>query len=241
MLAFGAVQYAYAISQRVEPMPYSQFQLLLHDKKIAEIGVSDRYIQGKLKSPLPNGRSAFVTTRVDPQFADELQKYGVTYTGEVESKLLQDVLSWIVPVVLFFAIWTFLVRRMGQGMGGALMAIGKSKAKVYVESDTGVRFDDVAGVDEAKDELCEIVDFLEKSSTVWPSRRTHAQRCAPGWSSWYRQNVTREGSGGAGQSAILFHLRVPSSWRCSWALVQPGYAISLFRRAARRACDHLHR
>src|SRR6266852_7033832 len=160
MLGLLVVQYVYATAQRVAPLPYRQFQQLLPDGKIAEIAVSDRYIQGKLKEPLPNGKSQFVTTRIDPQFADELQKYGVTYTGEVESTLVQDLLSWIVPVALFFGLWTLIARRM-QGLGGGLMSIGKSKAKVYVESDTGVRFDDVAGVDEAKEELRELVDFLK--------------------------------------------------------------------------------
>jgi cell division protease FtsH len=154
------VQYFYAIGQKVAQIPYSQFQQLLHDHKIAEIAVSDRYIQGKLKEPLPNGKTEFATTRVDFQFADELQKYGVTYTGEVESTLVQDLLSWIVPVALFFGLWMFIARRM-QGLGGGLMSIGKSRAKIYVESDTGVRFDDVAGVDEAKDELVEVVEFLK--------------------------------------------------------------------------------
>ena len=154
------VQYFYTTAQKVAAIPYSQFQQLLHDSKVAEIGVSDRYIQGKLKEPLPDGKSEFVTTRVDPQFADELQKYGVTYRGEVESTLVQDLLSWILPVALFFGLWTFIARRM-RGLGGGLMSIGKSKAKIYVEADTGVRFDDVAGVDEAKEELAEIVDFLK--------------------------------------------------------------------------------
>ncbi len=161
VLGILVLQYIYTMAQRIEPIPYSQFQQLLHAGKIAEIGVSDRYIQGKLKEPLPGGKTQFVTTRVDPQFAEELQKYGVTYTGQVESTFLRDLLSWIIPVVLFIGLWTFLARRMSQGLGGGLMSIGKSKAKIYVESDTGVRFDDVAGVNEAKDELREIVDFLK--------------------------------------------------------------------------------
>jgi cell division protease FtsH len=161
VLGILVLQYIYTMAQRIEPIAYSQFQQLLHDGKIAEIGVSDRYIQGKLKEPLPGGKTQFVTTRVDPQFAEELQKYGVTYTGQVESTFLRDVLSWVVPVALFIGLWSFLARRMSQGLGGGLMSIGKSKAKIYVETDTGVRFDDVAGVDEAKDELREVVEFLK--------------------------------------------------------------------------------
>jgi len=159
-LGLLALQYFYISAQKVASIPYSQFEQLLHDGKISQVGVSDRYIQGTLKEPL-DGKSEFVTTRVDPRFADELQKYNVTYTGEVGSTLLQDLLSWVVPVALFFGVWMFLSRRVTQGLGGGLMSIGKSKAKIYVETDTGVRFDDVAGVDEAKEELNEIVEFLK--------------------------------------------------------------------------------
>jgi cell division protease FtsH len=154
------LQYFYAATNPIAQIPYSQFQQLLQDHKIAEIGISDRYIQGKLKKPFPNGKTQFTTTRVDPQFAQELEKYGVTYSGEVHSTLLWDLLSWIVPTLLFFGLWMLLARRASQGLGG-IMSIGKSKAKIYVEADTGVRFDDVAGVDEAKEELCEVVDFLK--------------------------------------------------------------------------------
>jgi cell division protease FtsH len=160
ILGLLALQYFYTTAQKVAAIPYSQFEQLLRDHKIAEVGVSDRYIQGRLKEPL-NGKSQFVTTRVDPRFADELQKYGVTFRGEVESTLVTDLLSWVVPALLFFGVWMFLSRRVAQGLGGGLMSIGKSKAKIYVEADTGVRFDDVAGVDEAKDELREIVEFLK--------------------------------------------------------------------------------
>ena len=157
------IQYFVATASRVAPIPYSQFQQLLHDRKIASVGVSDRFLQGSLKEPLPGGQKQFVTTRVDPEFANELDKYGVSYTGQIESTFLRDLLSWIVPVLLFMGVWWYLGRRFAQsqGFGGGLMSIGKSKAKIYVESDTGVTFDDVAGVDEAKDELREVVDFLK--------------------------------------------------------------------------------
>ena len=161
-LGIMLVQYVYVGTQKIANIPYSQFEQLLRDGKVAEIGVSDRFIQGKLKEPL-DGKSVFVTTRVDPQFAEELQKYNVRYTGQVESTLVRDILSWILPVLIFFGIWAYLGRRMAKSLGGpgGLMTIGKSKAKVYVESDTGVTFADVAGIDEAKDELRGIVEFLK--------------------------------------------------------------------------------
>ncbi|HEX8166860.1 MAG TPA: ATP-dependent zinc metalloprotease FtsH [Beijerinckiaceae bacterium] len=162
LVAFGGlmlVQYIYVTTQQVANIPYSQFEQLLREGKVAEIGISDRFIQGKLKEPL-DGKGVFVTTRVDPEFAQQLEKYNVRYNGQVESTFLRDLLSWILPVALFFGLWTWLGRRFAQGAGG-LMSIGKSKAKIYVESDTGVTFADVAGVDEAKDELREIVDFLK--------------------------------------------------------------------------------
>ncbi len=160
ILGLLALQYFYTTAQKVAAIPYSQFEQLLRDHMVSEVAISDRYIQGRLKEPL-NGKSQFVTTRVDPRVAEQLQKYGVTFTGEVESTLVTDLLSWVVPVALFFGVWMFLSRRVTQGLGGGLMSIGKSKAKIYVEADTGVRFDDVAGVDEAKDELREVVEFLK--------------------------------------------------------------------------------
>src|SRR5579883_3332752 len=139
ILGLLVLQCFYVRSEKVASIPYSQFEQLLHDGKVDKVAVSDRYIEGTLKQPL-NGKSQFVTTRVRPELASELQKYGVTYTGAVESTFLQDLLSWIVPVALFFGLWMLLARRVSQGFGGGLMSIGKSKAKIYVEADTGVRF-----------------------------------------------------------------------------------------------------
>jgi len=149
-------------SRKVEPIPYSQFEQLLKDGKLDEIAISKDHIEGKLKQPL-DGRDFFVTTRVDPTFADELAKYKVKFSGEIQSTFLSDLLSWVLPTLFFILIWMFFVRRMAakQGFGG-LMTVGKSKAKIYVEKDTKTSFDDVAGVDEAKDELKEIVEFLKQ-------------------------------------------------------------------------------
>ncbi|HNA67941.1 MAG TPA: ATP-dependent zinc metalloprotease FtsH [Rhodocyclaceae bacterium] len=146
-----------------EPLPYSEFQRRLKAGEVAEIAIADNTIQGSFKQALPDGRQKFVTTRVDPELARDLGQYDVKFTGVVESTLLRDILGWVLPAVIFVAIWLFAMRRFGgkQGFGGGFMNLGKSKAKVYVEANTGVSFADVAGVDEAKDELKEVVGFLK--------------------------------------------------------------------------------
>jgi cell division protease FtsH len=153
-------QYFFTTATQFAQIPYSQFETDLKDGKIAEVAVSDRFIQGRYKEP-QNERPYFVTTRVEPDLAQQLQSHGVVVTGQIESTFLRDLLSWLIPVALFAGVWMFMLRRMGGGVGGGLMQIGKSRAKIYVQSDTGVTFKDVAGVDEAKDELKEIVDFLK--------------------------------------------------------------------------------
>ncbi|MET3840517.1 ATP-dependent zinc metalloprotease FtsH [Bradyrhizobium sp. OAE829] len=157
------IQYIVSATSQVAVIPYSEYQQLLKQGKVATVGISDRILQGTLKEPLPSGQKQFVTTRVDPGIAQELEKAGVIFTGQIESTFVRDLLSWVMPVLLFFGLWWYIGKRAaeGGGFGGGLMAIGKSKAKVYVESNTGVTFADVAGVDEAKDELREIVDFLK--------------------------------------------------------------------------------
>src|SRR4051794_26428701 len=162
MIAVLIIQAVFASFPQIAQIPYSEFQNDLKDGKIAEVRVSGNYIQGRLKEPDSQGRADFITTRVDPEIAGQLEKYDVKFAGTIESTFLRDLLSWIVPIALFFGIWYFMYRRFANQAGfGGLMSVGRSKAKVYVETDTKTTFADVAGVDEAKAELQEIVAFLK--------------------------------------------------------------------------------
>ncbi|KDT34548.1 ATP-dependent metallopeptidase FtsH/Yme1/Tma family protein [Escherichia coli] len=162
LLLLLSLQSYWQTAKPVEPVPYSEFEKALAEGRVAEVLVSDRTVTGRLKSPDSRGKTTIVATRVKPDLADRLSKYDVPYARVLESTWLRDVLSWILPAVAFFGVWFFLFRRFAekQGMGGFLN-IGKSRAKVFVEKNTGVTFADVAGGDEAKAELVEIVDFLK--------------------------------------------------------------------------------
>jgi len=151
-------------STQVQPIPYSEFLQHLKAGRLESITVGSQFIEGKLKAAQPDGRTRIVTTRVAPELARELAQYEVRFEGVVENTLLRDLLSWVVPALVLMGVWSLMAKRMaGQGafggMGG-LLSVGKSRAKLHSETDVGVRFDDVAGVDEAKAELRESVDFL---------------------------------------------------------------------------------
>ncbi len=162
ILGMLVVQSFYKQYTKVEPIPYSRFHTLLEEDKIEEIAVTENHIYGTLKEKNADGLKDFVTTRVEPELADKLDKHNVVYTGVVQSTWMRDLLSWLLPMAVFIGIWMFIIRRMNPGgMSGGLMSIGKSRAKVFVEKETKVTFADVAGVDEAKDELVEIINFLK--------------------------------------------------------------------------------
>jgi len=161
VLGLLLIQNLYSQYTQVEPIPYSRFQHLLEQGSVAEIAITEHQIFGTLKEKNADGFKDFVTTRVEPDLAEVLDKHNVVYTGVVQSTWLRDLLSWIVPTAIFVGIWLFVIRRMGSSMGSGLMSIGKSHAKVFVEKETKVTFDDVAGVDEAKEELVEIINFLK--------------------------------------------------------------------------------
>ena len=144
-----------------EQLPYSDFKAALRQDRIEDVQISAHTIRGTLR---PNtGEKApplrFMTVRVDdPDLVQELEAHNVKYTGQYDSDVLKTLLSWIVPLVFLFILWGFLSRRLGPGQG--VMNFGKSRARIYAERETGVTFADVAGVDEAKEELQEIIDFL---------------------------------------------------------------------------------
>jgi cell division protease FtsH len=154
----------WSASQKVVVIPYSQFVDDLDGGKIAEVRVSGDYVEGEWKAPQKNGAKSFVTTRVSPDLAAQLERNHVRFSGQVQNTFLSTLLSWVIPTLVFFGLWVFWFRGIAQGQGGAggLMSIGRSKAKVYVETNTKTTFNDVAGADEAKEELREIVQFLKR-------------------------------------------------------------------------------
>ncbi|MCX7898762.1 MAG: cell division protein FtsH, partial [Methylocystis sp.] len=152
------------IHQQTQVIPYSEFANLLREDKIAEVFVGDQTVRATLKAPMPDGRTQVLAVRVEPNFAQELEAAKVKYTGLVEQTWITTLLSWIVPIAIFFFFWSLLTQRTMQGLG-SMMSVGQSKAKVFVETDIKISFADVAGVDEAKEELQEIVAFLRDPAT----------------------------------------------------------------------------
>jgi cell division protease FtsH len=174
LLLFG-IQ-AFLLAPHPESMSYSEFKALLRAGKVSELGLYRDTIEGtfsptglegvlskeKIEEIKRSGKSSpsFVTTRVeDPGLVPELEVARVRFTGHVANTWIATLLSWILPAVIFVGLWMLVMKRMNPQSG--LMSIGKSRAKVYVEHQTGVTFDDIAGIDEARAELMEIVDFLK--------------------------------------------------------------------------------
>jgi len=157
-LLFSYLQQAY-FSAKVETIPYSQFKQYIAEGFVGELTIGPENITGTLKFKEREPDQRFTTIRVnDPDLVKDLDEHNVSYTGHYESKFLSTVLSWIIPIAIFFLIWRYAMKKMGPGMG--VMSFAKSKAKIFAESETKVTFADVAGIDEAKEELEEVVQFL---------------------------------------------------------------------------------
>jgi cell division protease FtsH len=162
LLLLGVVQ-MYYMTPGGRSLPYSEFKTMVRNGDVVEVTISEQSIHGTLKAGVGDDKQGrqFTTTRVDdPKLAEELEAKGVKYTGEAVNRWLPDLLGWILPVVFVVALWGFFFRRMGGAEGG-VMSFARSRAKVYVDDEVKVRFADVAGVDEAEEELKEIVEFLK--------------------------------------------------------------------------------
>ncbi len=160
ILLLGLAQ-MYWLTPTAAPIPYSEFKTLLKNGQIAEVAVGEQLIRGTLKEAPAGQSQQFTTTRVDdPKLTEELEARQVKYTGEITNRWLPELLGWIIPLIVFIGIWGFFFRRM-SGAEGGVMSFARSRAKIYADDEVKVRFSDVAGVDEAEDELKEIVEFLK--------------------------------------------------------------------------------
>ena len=146
---------------RPQVIPYSEFIAAVESDKVIEIAVGQDRISGKMRGDTADDEFLFTTVRVDNDLSQKLTEHNVEFSGQVENTFLKAIFSWLLPIGLFFGIWYFLMRRM-QGAQSGVLSFGKNKAKIVGEKDIDTRFTDVAGADEAKEELQEVVDYLEK-------------------------------------------------------------------------------
>src|SRR5918992_3530777 len=156
------------LTETIQRIPYSDFKELLRTGKVESVTLSQDDLRGLLKEGQESalgGTRLFSTVRVqDPELVNELEQQGVKYSGRYENTWVTTLLSWVVPIVIFFGIWSLIFRRMSPG--GTVMTIGRSKAKIYGENEVKVTFSEVADVQEAKDELVENVEFLRNPKKI---------------------------------------------------------------------------
>ncbi len=154
------------ISKQYQPrhIPYSEFLRALRADEIIEVVISQGTLSGKMKLTEKGETQEvrFVTFRVDSELSDELSKHDIVFRGQPENTLIRDILSWVVPALVFFGLWYLLMKRIGGGANQGIMSFGRNRAKLYAEKEIDTKFGDVAGADEAKEELQEIVDYLRE-------------------------------------------------------------------------------
>jgi len=151
---------SYFFTSEVKHVPYSEFKELITKGKISDIVIDVESIQGNLT--LDSGKKTkFLTSRVDdPELVKDLQKNNIKFSGQYENKFIKAIISWVLPFAIIILVWNLLMRRMG-GAPSSVLNFGKSKGKIYGEDEIKITFQDVAGVDEAKEELKEIIEYLK--------------------------------------------------------------------------------
>jgi cell division protease FtsH len=161
LLLLAIAQAFFAQMQGGETISYSDFKNDVRQDKVQEVTLSEDRVRGLFKPQGSDKPRAFTAVRVsDDKLPSELEQHAVKYTGEVANRWLTDVIGWIIPLVFIIGLWTFFFRRMGGAEGG-VMSFARSRAKIYADDDVKIGFADVAGVDEAEEELKEIVEFLK--------------------------------------------------------------------------------
>ncbi len=176
MITVFLIMQSYFVSGHMDTIAYSQVKSLVRQGLVTDFvieqdtlrgnikpeGLKQIYTEEKIKKLKYDAKIGYPFTAVrveDPELIAELEKAGIPFRGQISNTWLPTILSWIIPIALFFIIMGYMTK--GMGGGGGLMQIGKSKAKVYIEKKTGVTFADVAGIDEAEEELVEVVEFLK--------------------------------------------------------------------------------
>ena len=162
LLLLGVVQ-MYFMVPAGRTLSYSEFKAFVRSGDVVEVTIGEQTLRGTLKAGAGDQKQgqAFTVNRVeDPKLAEDLEAKGVKFTGEPMNRWLPDLLGWVIPVLIIVALWGFFLRRMGGAEGG-VMSFARSRAKIYADDEVKVKFSDVAGVDEAEDELKEIVEFLK--------------------------------------------------------------------------------